>query len=67
MLEAHPDFDPHDLKHEGTKSATSTHVNEPYVFEKFPLVLYKGEDKTTRTVKDEAEYEAAKGEGFAEA
>lgn len=65
MFEAIPEFDPHGLKHAGENTRKSSHVNDPYVFQKFPLVLYKGEEETC-TVKDDAEFEAAIAQGFSE-
>lgn len=62
------DFDPHGLKHDGSRSPRSAHVNEPYVHREFPKVLHKvaGEDHLTATVEDEESFDKAIADGWSE-
>lgn len=64
MLEAQPDFDPHDLKHEGAKTQRSAHVNEPYVFQQFPQLVHK--DGDIITVNNQEELDKALADGYTE-
>ncbi len=68
MLEAQPDFDPHDLKHEGAKTQRSAHVNDPYTYQEFPKLLYRhGKDGTEHlTVHSAESRDKAKGDGWSE-
>lgn len=65
MLEAQPDFDPHSLKHEGAETQRSAHVNDPYVHQEYPKVVYKAEGET-RIVNDDDELQKATADGFSE-
>ncbi len=68
------ELDPHGLKGKGDTSAKHLHVNEPYVHQEFPRVVYKVteaavNDKIEKTVeskivKNAAELEAAEKAGF---
>lgn len=66
MLDAQPDFDPHNLKHEGELTPRSAHVNEPYTHQEYPKVLYKTVDgkQVSATVDSKEAEDAAQGDGF---
>jgi hypothetical protein len=63
IQKAHAEHDPHGFKNrEVPQHKLHGHVNEPYVFQKFPMTVYKG--KAHKTVETEEELEAAAAEGF---
>ena len=68
MLEANPDFDPHGLKQAGENSPKSAHVNEPYVFQEFPKLMYRrGHEGTEHlTVHSAESRDKALADGWSE-
>jgi hypothetical protein len=65
-LNPEPHFDPHGLKDQGANSAKHAFVNDPYVHQEFPKVLYKTVDgkQVSATVLNEDGLDKAKAEGF---